>query len=78
MFIVQENICCGEQPKSASAFEVGNERIPVELELARRRSAAKTSIGSEELGDGALIQETCPQCDHDEMNFHTLQMRSAD
>ncbi|EPQ27973.1 uncharacterized protein PFL1_06880 [Pseudozyma flocculosa PF-1] len=26
----------------------------------------------------ATIKEKCPGCGHDEMNFHTLQMRSAD
>lgn len=46
--------------------------------LRAKRSAVKTSIGSEELDDGAVIQETCPECGNDEMSFHTLQMRSAD
>jgi DNA-directed RNA polymerase I subunit RPA12 len=26
----------------------------------------------------ATIKEKCPGCGHDEMNFHTLQLRSAD
>jgi len=46
--------------------------------LRAKRSAVKTSIGEDEMEDGAIIKETCPQCGNDEMSFHTLQMRSAD
>ncbi|KAG9287368.1 hypothetical protein G9A89_023740 [Geosiphon pyriformis] len=28
--------------------------------------------------EGATIKEKCPSCGHDEMNFHTMQLRSAD
>ena len=28
--------------------------------------------------DEATIREKCPGCGHDEMRFHTLQLRSAD
>ena len=38
----------------------------------------KTSLKENELKDGATIKEKCPQCGNEEMNYHTLQLRSAD
>lgn len=52
------------------------EAFPSPLKL--KKSAVKTSIGKDEVGEGATIKEICPQCGHDEMQYHTLQLRSAD
>lgn len=46
--------------------------------LKMNRSSVKTSLKSDDLGEGATIKEKCPKCGHDEMQYHTLQLRSAD
>lgn len=50
--------------------------FPSALQL--KRSVVKTSLNTEELEEGATIKEKCPKCGHDEMQYHTLQLRSAD
>lgn len=63
-----------------SDLQVVTESAPSAFPSALRdkRSAVKTSIADDEINEGAVIKETCPKCGHDEMSFHTLQMRSAD
>ncbi|ODQ64271.1 hypothetical protein NADFUDRAFT_83810 [Nadsonia fulvescens var. elongata DSM 6958] len=46
--------------------------------LRSKRSVVKTVMKKGEFEDGATIKEKCPQCGHDEMQYHTLQLRSAD
>ncbi|ODV68944.1 hypothetical protein HYPBUDRAFT_104302 [Hyphopichia burtonii NRRL Y-1933] len=46
--------------------------------LRMKRSVVKTSLKNDELTEGATIQEKCPKCDNEEMQYHTLQLRSAD
>lgn len=46
--------------------------------LKAKRSAVKTTLEAEEFEDGAIIKEKCPECGNDEMQFQTLQLRSAD
>ncbi|AWU75252.1 uncharacterized protein C5L36_0B05000 [Pichia kudriavzevii] len=46
--------------------------------LKSRKSLVKTTLKHDEIEDGATIKEKCPQCGHDEMQYHTLQLRSAD
>ncbi|EJS43053.1 rpa12p [Saccharomyces arboricola H-6] len=46
--------------------------------LRAKKSVVKTSLKKNELKDGATIKERCPQCGNEEMNYHTLQLRSAD
>ncbi|GCE99386.1 DNA-directed RNA polymerase I core subunit rpa12 [Zygosaccharomyces mellis] len=46
--------------------------------LKMKQSVVKTSIGRDDLDEGATIKEKCPKCGHDEMHYHTLQLRSAD
>lgn len=46
--------------------------------LKMNRSAVKTSLKKDELDEGATIKEKCPKCGNDEMQYHTLQLRSAD
>ncbi|ANZ74907.1 BA75_02613T0 [Komagataella pastoris] len=46
--------------------------------LRAKASLVKTSLKSDELEDGATIKEKCPQCGNEEMQYHTLQLRSAD
>ncbi|GME97096.1 unnamed protein product [Ambrosiozyma monospora] len=50
--------------------------FPSSLKL--KKSAVKTTLKTSELEEGATIKEKCPQCGHDEMQYHTLQLRSAD
>lgn len=46
--------------------------------LKLKRSVVKTSLKSDELDEGATIKEKCPKCGNEEMQYHTLQLRSAD
>ncbi|EGV64896.1 DNA-directed RNA polymerase I core subunit rpa12 [Yamadazyma tenuis] len=46
--------------------------------LKMNRSSVKTTLKNDDLGEGATIKEKCPKCGHDEMQYHTLQLRSAD
>ncbi|KAG5358929.1 DNA-directed RNA polymerase I subunit RPA12 [Yarrowia sp. C11] len=46
--------------------------------LRSKRSVVKTSLSAGEVDEGAIIKEKCPECGHDEMTYHTLQLRSAD
>lgn len=46
--------------------------------LKLKRSAVKTSLKLDEVDDGATIKEKCPKCNNEEMQYHTLQLRSAD
>ncbi|ODQ81829.1 hypothetical protein BABINDRAFT_160061 [Babjeviella inositovora NRRL Y-12698] len=46
--------------------------------LKSKKSVVKTSLESGELEEGATIKEKCPQCGNEEMQYHTLQLRSAD
>lgn len=47
--------------------------------LRSKKSAVKTSLKKDELNDsGATIKEKCPKCGNEEMQYHTLQLRSAD
>lgn len=46
--------------------------------LKSKKSLVKTSLGKGEVEDGATIKEKCPQCGNEEMQYHTLQLRSAD
>lgn len=46
--------------------------------LRSKQSVVKTSLKNDELEEGATIKEKCPQCGNEEMQYHTLQLRSAD
>ncbi|CCE66074.1 hypothetical protein TPHA_0O01050 [Tetrapisispora phaffii CBS 4417] len=46
--------------------------------LRSKKSVVKTSLKKNELKDGATIKEKCPKCGNEEMQYHTLQLRSAD
>ncbi|ODV94284.1 hypothetical protein PACTADRAFT_51149 [Pachysolen tannophilus NRRL Y-2460] len=46
--------------------------------LKSKKSVVKTSLKKSELDEGATIKEKCPQCGNEEMQYHTLQLRSAD
>ncbi|CDK26789.1 unnamed protein product [Kuraishia capsulata CBS 1993] len=46
--------------------------------LKSKSSLVKTVLKSNELEEGATIKEKCPQCGNEEMQYHTLQLRSAD
>lgn len=46
--------------------------------LKSKRSVVKAILKNDDIEQGATINEKCPQCGHDEMTYHTLQLRSAD
>lgn len=46
--------------------------------LKSKRSEVKTILQKNDVEEGATIKEKCPQCGNDEMQYHTLQLRSAD
>lgn len=50
--------------------------FPSALQL--KQSSVKTVLKSSEIEDGATIKEKCPKCGNEEMQYHTLQLRSAD
>lgn len=39
---------------------------------------ASISEKLQNVNHGAVIKEKCPNCNHDELTFHTIQLRSAD
>ncbi|PWN88718.1 putative RPA12-13.7 kd subunit of DNA-directed RNA polymerase I [Acaromyces ingoldii] len=45
-------------------------------QLVQTKSPSEAQAAAQE--DEATIREKCPGCGHDEMRFHTLQLRSAD
>ncbi|KAF6063683.1 Transcription factor S-II (TFIIS) family protein [Candida albicans] len=53
-----------------------DDAFPSKLKSAR--SVVKTSLKKDELDEGATIKEKCPKCGNEEMQYHTLQLRSAD
>ncbi|KAK9483748.1 hypothetical protein V1527DRAFT_428927 [Lipomyces starkeyi] len=47
--------------------------------LRQKRSVVKTTLSrDEQTEEGATIKEKCPQCGKDEMQYYSLQLRSAD
>ena len=52
-----------------------DDAFPSSLRL--KRSSVKTTITNDG-NEGALIEEICPKCGHNEASYHTLQLRSAD
>ncbi len=53
--------------------------FPSVLQQKRQLVSALNSAGeASEREKAATINEKCPKCGHDEMQFHTLQLRSAD
>ncbi|KAF8004440.1 DNA-directed RNA polymerase I subunit RPA12 [Metschnikowia aff. pulcherrima] len=56
--------------------ESSEDAFPSSLKL--KKSVVKTSLNTDEVEEGATIKEKCPKCGHDEMQYHTLQLRSAD
>lgn len=73
---------CGKEydPKKFENLRVVTESAPTAFPSALRakRSIVRTSLQDSQLEEGAVIKEKCPRCGHDEMQFHTLQLRSAD
>ncbi|CDH18075.1 DNA-directed RNA polymerase I subunit RPA12 [Zygosaccharomyces bailii ISA1307] len=73
--------CQAKYPKSKFSnlkvvTSTSADAFPSSLKL--KQSVVKTSLGRDELKDGATIKEKCPKCGNDEMHYHTLQLRSAD
>jgi DNA-directed RNA polymerase I subunit RPA12 len=74
-------LCSASYPKAKfSDLKVitssSEDAFPSTLRL--NRSVVKTTLKNDELDDGATIKEKCPKCGHEEMQYHTLQLRSAD
>ncbi|CDH13222.1 DNA-directed RNA polymerase I subunit RPA12 [Zygosaccharomyces bailii] len=73
--------CQAKYPKSKFSnlkvvTSTSADAFPSSLKL--KQSVVKTSLGRDELKEGATIKEKCPKCGNDEMHYHTLQLRSAD
>ncbi|OBA19020.1 hypothetical protein METBIDRAFT_47518 [Metschnikowia bicuspidata var. bicuspidata NRRL YB-4993] len=56
--------------------ESSEDAFPSALKL--KQSVVKTTLKTDEIEEGATIKEKCPKCGNDEMQYHTLQLRSAD
>lgn len=81
----QKEITCHVCHKSYASSKFANLQVVTHTAadafpsaLKAKSSLVKTSIKKDELEDGATIKEKCPKCGHDEMQYHTLQLRSAD
>lgn len=73
--------CQAKYPKSKFSnlkvvTSTAADAFPSSLKL--KQSVVKTTLGRDELKEGATIKEKCPKCGNDEMHYHTLQLRSAD
>ncbi|AQZ16945.1 RPA12 (YJR063W) [Zygosaccharomyces parabailii] len=73
--------CQAKYPKSKFSnlkvvTSTSADAFPSSLKL--KQSVVKTSLGRDELKEGATIKEKCPKCGNDEMHYYTLQLRSAD
>ena len=45
----------------------------------RPKIVAKNNVNeADDVNQGATINEKCPRCNHNELTFHTMQLRSAD
>ncbi|CAG8577277.1 11631_t:CDS:2 [Paraglomus brasilianum] len=58
--------------------EVVTRSDPKSLPSKLREKRSRIRRKGEETEKGATIKEKCPNCGHDEMTFHTMQLRSAD
>ncbi|OZJ04136.1 hypothetical protein BZG36_02834 [Bifiguratus adelaidae] len=52
--------------------------FPSPLKAKRSLVQQKDPSSLDQQEDGATIKEKCPQCGNDTLNFHTMQLRSAD
>ncbi|KAI3403470.2 RPA12 [Candida oxycetoniae] len=78
---IECQICSASYPKSdfvnlQVVTKSSDDAFPSKLKSAR--SVVKTSLKKDELDEGATIKEKCPKCGNEEMQYHTLQLRSAD
>lgn len=74
-------VCSAEYPAAKYAnlkvvTQSAEDAFPSQLRM--NRSVVKTSLSTEEMDEGATIKEKCPKCGNEEMQYHTLQLRSAD
>ncbi|KAH3683017.1 hypothetical protein WICPIJ_006021 [Wickerhamomyces pijperi] len=84
-FANHKSINCGSCNKEYLSKDFANLKVvtrsaddafPSALKL--KQSVVKTTLKTDELEEGATIKEKCPQCGNEEMQYHTLQLRSAD
>eukprot|EP01134_Creolimax_fragrantissima_P005126 CFRG5126T1 len=73
-----ECLCCDAKYKASDV--VTKENIQRTRDTSFAAAAARrgnaSNVGKKE--KSATIKEECPECGHDEMAFHTMQLRSAD
>ncbi|KAH3678464.1 hypothetical protein WICMUC_001481 [Wickerhamomyces mucosus] len=81
----QKSVNCGTCSREYDSKDFANLKVvtrssddafPSALKL--KQSVVKTTLKKDELEEGATIKEKCPQCGNEEMQYHTLQLRSAD
>ena len=63
---------------SSSAGESGTTSTTFEGLADRTEDFDDIMESGKSAAKGATIREKCPKCNHPEMNFHTMQLRSAD
>lgn len=78
---IECKVCTASYPASGFAnlkvvTQSAEDAFPSHLKL--KRSVVKTSLNKDEMDEGATIKEKCPKCGNEEMQYHTLQLRSAD
>lgn len=44
----------------------------------RQKHSAVREVRQEDMNTESVIKQTCPQCNREEMRYHTVQLRSAD
>jgi DNA-directed RNA polymerase I subunit RPA12 len=81
----QQHLTCGVCHKQYAAGEFSKLKVVTHTSpdafpssLKSKKSLVKTTLRKDEVEEGATIKEKCPQCGNDEMQYHTLQLRSAD
>lgn len=81
----KKTITCGDCSRSYNSKDFSGLKVvtkssddafPSALKL--KKSVVKTTLKSNDLEEGATIKEKCPQCGNEEVQYHTLQLRSAD
>lgn len=83
--VAGKHISCGDCQREYESERFANLKVVTRSSddafpsaLRMKQSVVKTTLKSGEVEEGATIKEKCPQCGNEEMQYHTLQLRSAD
>lgn len=81
---VEDSVACHICGKTYTALFFENKKTTYISTLYsdnKLKAMSKDDTGvkkSDEANHGAVINEKCPRCNHNELTFHTMQLRSAD